>query len=541
MTYGNYSMAHEDYRYRYQLRYGQAPVARANNTQVAQNGTYASGISDAGFSANTCTDGKDDGKIGFFSAIGNALEGVVKGAVNGIKGMFTDSEGNFSLGKTLLSIGMAAVCIAFPAVGVAACAVGAVAGGVQVVKGAVAASNAKTDAEAKAAWENMGEGGATVVGCALGAKASLGAMKSTASLSAIDDVAKAAGKSTDDILGSVDDLAKVMDSADDSAKAASKFLKSKGITNADDVLSSVDDVTDATKIMDAAKTQGKSSSLDALKAKDLQGAKKFTETAKAFGKDALSSTKNNGKALWKKASDTLSAIDDYKTKKTDLDEAKKAVDNARKDMDAAGEDYIKSQENIDMDATEKAGKRLSDAAEKYDEVFAKQKEAQKALDGTKIQQLKQSGIDTVESYRTANGEYKAAKKALRTATREGRKQGLKGDDLTSFTSAQQQAVNAAKAKTPFGQLTTRVGNTNFGRAMSELKTSKNPIKTITSNMNKQTITKITNALGDDLRPVWQFMQTDKGTYAKAVQEFGYSNVAQVLQVLYAYGQTEQMV
>ena len=62
--------------------------------------------------------------------------------------------------------------------------------------------------------------------------------------------------------------------------------------------------------------------------------------------------------------------------------------------------------------------------------------------------------ETVRNYRLANKEYNAAKKALRTATREGRKQGLKGDGLTSYTSAQQQAVNAAKAKTPFGQLTT---------------------------------------------------------------------------------------
>lgn len=133
-----------------------------------------------------------------------------------------------------------------------------------------------------------------------GSSASLGAMKASANLTAIDDVARAVGKSADDILGSVDDLTKVIDGVDDSAKAASKFLKFKGITNVDDVLNSVDNATVAVKIMDAAKAQGKSSSLDALKAKDLKGTKKLTETAKAFGKDALSSTKNNEKALWTK-------------------------------------------------------------------------------------------------------------------------------------------------------------------------------------------------------------------------------------------------
>lgn len=124
----------------------------------------------------TCTDGKDDGKIGFFGAIGNALKGVGKTIVNGVKGMFTDSEGNFSLGKTLLSIGTAALCIAVPAVGVAACAVGAVAGGVQVAKGAIAASQATTDAEAKAAWQNIGGGAFTAVASAAGAKAGVKGM-----------------------------------------------------------------------------------------------------------------------------------------------------------------------------------------------------------------------------------------------------------------------------------------------------------------------------------------------------------------------------
>ena len=124
----------------------------------------------------TCTDGKDDGKIGFFGAIGNIFKGAGKTLVNGIKGMFTDSSGNFSLGKTLLSIGTAALCIAVPAVGVAACAVGAVAGGVQVAKGAIAASQATTDAEAKEAWQNIGGGTFTAAASVAGAKAGLKGM-----------------------------------------------------------------------------------------------------------------------------------------------------------------------------------------------------------------------------------------------------------------------------------------------------------------------------------------------------------------------------
>lgn len=144
----------------------------------------------------TCTDGKDDGKIGVLSALGNMAKGIGKTIVNGVKGMVTDKEGNFSLGKTLLSVGTAALCIAVPAVGVAACAVGAVAGGVQVAKGAIAASQAETDAEAKEAWQNIGGGTFTAAVSVAGAKAGMKAVNktSTAGLSGLDDAAAATAK-----------------------------------------------------------------------------------------------------------------------------------------------------------------------------------------------------------------------------------------------------------------------------------------------------------------------------------------------------------
>ncbi len=141
-------------------------------------------LSSAATSSETCTDGKDDGKIGFLGALGNMVKGVGKTIVNGVKGMFTDKEGNFSLGKTLLSIGTAALCIAVPAVGVAACAVGAVAGGVQVAKGAIAASQAETDAEAKEAWQNIGGGAFTAAISVVGAKAGVKSVKASSTAGA---------------------------------------------------------------------------------------------------------------------------------------------------------------------------------------------------------------------------------------------------------------------------------------------------------------------------------------------------------------------
>lgn len=150
-------------------------VSRTTSSTAA-----TSSQSDTYVSSETCTDGKDDGKIGFFSAIGNAVKGIGKTIVNGVKGMFTNSEGKFSLGKTLLSIGTAALCVAVPAVGVAACVVGGTMGAIQVGKGIYNAATAETDAEAKEAWQNIGGGAFTVGMSIVGAKAGVKGMKSAA-------------------------------------------------------------------------------------------------------------------------------------------------------------------------------------------------------------------------------------------------------------------------------------------------------------------------------------------------------------------------
>lgn len=131
------------------------------------------------YDGNSCTDGKDDGKIGFFASIGNAIEGVGKAIVKGVKGMFTDAEGNFSLGKTLLSIGTIAATF-IPVVGpVITCGLacyGIYQGTTAVVNAATIAANATSDAEAKQAWENIGSGAFTVVTSAYGLKAGASAL-----------------------------------------------------------------------------------------------------------------------------------------------------------------------------------------------------------------------------------------------------------------------------------------------------------------------------------------------------------------------------
>lgn len=132
---------------------------------------------------SACTDGKDDGKLGFFESIGSAISGAVKGLVNGVKGMFFDENGNFSLGNTLKTIGTAAACFipgVGPVIAAGLCTVGVVKGVSGVAQGISAAASATTDAEAKAAFESIGSGALTTGLSAVGLKASVGAVAQNA-------------------------------------------------------------------------------------------------------------------------------------------------------------------------------------------------------------------------------------------------------------------------------------------------------------------------------------------------------------------------
>lgn len=117
-----------------------------------------------------CTDGKNDGKIGFFSAIGNIFKGAAKMVVNTVKDIVTNPA------KLLGAVAMAALCVVFPPAGLVLAGIGIVSGGAKIASGVANAMGAKTDAEAKAAWQQVGEGGLTVGLSVAGAKASVKSM-----------------------------------------------------------------------------------------------------------------------------------------------------------------------------------------------------------------------------------------------------------------------------------------------------------------------------------------------------------------------------
>lgn len=121
---------------------------------------------------NTCTDGKDDGKVGLFSAIGNTVEGAGKTIVNMAKGAISHPF------KTAAMIGACCIPVVGPVIAGGLATYGLYKGATTVMNGVSVALNATSDAEAKDAWENIGEGTLTAGVSAVGLKASAGALKS---------------------------------------------------------------------------------------------------------------------------------------------------------------------------------------------------------------------------------------------------------------------------------------------------------------------------------------------------------------------------
>lgn len=117
---------------------------------------------------------KNDGNL----TLGEKAEHFGKGMLRGITSLFTDENGDFSVKQTLKTVGTAVVVSATAAAVVAAGIVsapvaatilvgtGIVMGGIKIYNGIKAANSAKTNDEAAAAYQQMGEG-TTDVGLSL--------------------------------------------------------------------------------------------------------------------------------------------------------------------------------------------------------------------------------------------------------------------------------------------------------------------------------------------------------------------------------------
>ena len=427
-------------------------------------------------SGETCTDGKDDGKIGFFGAIGNAIKGVGKAIGNGIKGMFTGKDGKFSLGKTLLSIGTAALCIAVPAVGVAACVVGGAMGAVQVGKGVYKAATAETDAEAKQAWQDIGGGTFTVAASVVGAKAGVKAVKATSSaggakgvsaLSQLDDAAtmgqKAAALGKDMVSSTKNQVGSIKNAATPYAQAAKiKYAEAK-----------------------AAKIQKNSGALTQNELHAVNNAKyqrmfASDDTLAALDKmDDLTGIANKyyGKARTKVSNVKHNAQSYAEAAKIKYAEAKAA---RIKNPGALTPDELHTINNA-----------------KYQKMFASD-DALAALDK----------MDDIAG--TANKYYGKAKTTASDAIKHPIQTGK------NAWNAGKNAWNTAKGKVTEG---------NAQKLWSGIQDAYN------KNIKGQTLSQLGNKLTGTAKNIWSDLSTGKYSYPEVVSKYGYENVAQVIQYM----------
>jgi len=143
-----------------------------NNTQV----TFGNNpnLAPSEVKKDPVEDGKDDGSVGFLGALKN----IGKGVLNFGKSLIGfDANGNWSLGSFLknaaIAVGVGALCVltAGTAVPALIAAGGVVLAGGSLAKGVYNVATAETDAEAEAAWQQVGSGVAATALAVTGAKA----------------------------------------------------------------------------------------------------------------------------------------------------------------------------------------------------------------------------------------------------------------------------------------------------------------------------------------------------------------------------------
>lgn len=321
-----------------------------SKSYYANNASYNSGAAtQTGYAAQTryatqtissqgnyCTDGKDDGHIGILSVVGNVVEGAGKAVINGVKGMFTDKNGNFSLLKTASTVALGAACVAFPAVGLTMCGFGVVAGGTKLVKNFANALGAKTDAEAKDAWEAVGDGALTTAVSAVGAKASFKAVQTSA--------------------GAASEFAKLGDDATllQKASALGKDMVTSTKNNFVKLRTFITNISDAVKIQNANKNiKGyETADISKMNADQLVKMEESYYNAKAN----LQILEENESAV-KIANNMQTRADASQAAKSTLDSAKTALSEAQKALKAAektGDDILIADKLNDLNAAREA-------------------------------------------------------------------------------------------------------------------------------------------------------------------------------------------
>ena len=409
----------------------------ADESQDTEGTDGASGADDGAASAgdvvfganNECTDGKDDGKIGILEGIGSFFKGIGKAVVNTVTSIVTDP------GKLLLTAGAVAVGIIFPPAGVAMAVGAGIAGAVQVGKGIYGVATAETDAEAKAACENMGAGTLQVGLSVVGAKAGLKAMKGTSgsAMNALSESAKSGVKPTftqkagafmkDTVTGgrgaSYDGLGSIGKAWTNAADDAGGYLLTKGVSKLSGNISDKGFIKGTGETLSSAKNAYKEAKVQRQANKEV--AKHNKEMSKYQKEIDDLNAKLNDKNLSETAKKQLQdKIDELNASKNKIQEEYKL--NIEKEMD-------------ELKAAYKKAERNNTAADRLQE-YAKNK-------GSELSDKTQSRIQKVRA------EYKKAKTKLESQQNldSARKAAMKAYEESQTKIAQaQSALDDAKTK-----------------------------------------------------------------------------------------------
>jgi len=450
----------------------QVNSAQTTQTQQTTNTTQTKGNLVSG-----CADGKDDGKVGVGEAICNFFWGAIKSVGKTVVDIVTDPK------KALLAVATTALCIAFPPAGVVLGAVGVVSGVAGVVSGvkrAVTIANDPngTDADAKAAIQDIGASSLQTVLSAVAVKGSLNAMKSTSG-SAMSKFAetKVKGQGLKGAVENAKNGAKAF--AEDTVTGGRGFTRSAtgkvtGINQANagykgtQIYTSVKkNVGDEGLVKGLGKTasegygQYKANKLARSAQKDYNKYGKMDDAAKAeFEKgmaDDLAKAADDVTAAKTKVAEleskVASAADDVKPQleadlnaaRAQLEAANKTqtnVQNYQKQFEAAKASTTKAEQTLTdaKDALEKQKGKLETAQESYEA-------AVKGGNKAKIEAAK-TNLDNVQgTYDTLNSQYKAARADVRV---------LSSNPITHHAQKFSNAAKAAGYNSGFGALTPSV-------------------------------------------------------------------------------------
>lgn len=476
----------------------------ADESQDTEGSDGASGADDSAESAgdvvfganNECTDGKDDGKIGILEGIGSFFKGIGKAVVNTVTSIVTDP------GKLLLTAGAVAVGIIFPPAGVAMAVGAGIAGAVQVGKGIYGVATAETDAEAKAACENMGAGTLQVGLSVVGAKAGLKAMKGTSgsAMNALSKSAKSGVKPTftqkagafmkDTVTGgrgaSYDGLGSIGKAWTNAADDAGGYLLTKGVSKLSGNISDKGFIKGTGETLSSAKNAYKEAKVQRQANKEVAKHnkemskyqkeiddltsklenKKLSQAAREQLEDQLRIAKNNktiAEAKYAKYANEISnkmknATDEFNAAKRKNDLAEKVTQKAKNSGKELSEtakqriqkvqaDYKKAKANFDSETAMSSARET--AMKSYSESQTKIAQAQSALDDakTKLDGLgKKASSEEIKAAQTAVDEAKIALKEAKAQAPDtsALRQGLKAANKKAGEAGYQ-----GKGYTPF--------------------------------------------------------------------------------------------